>query len=375
MTSPRVLALLAGAALAAHAPGCSRSAPPPMERPPASVSVARAVSRDVPLYLDEIGRCVAREVVNVQPQVSGPVVEIAFADGAEIKRGDLLFRIDPRPFQARLEQAKAALAQRRAAASLAKTEFERVKSILDANAKAVSRQDFDVRENAVAVAEAELAAAEAAEKVAALDVDYASIRSPIDGRAGQRLVDAGNMVTSGESTLVVIQRLDPIYADFTVAERDLAAVRRHMAGGALQALVRAPGDADAREGPLTFLDSAVQDRSGTVKLRATLPNADRRFWPGQFVEVRLVLRWLTQAVLVPSTALQLGQKGPYVYVVKADLTAEMRPVKPGQRHGDLVACEEGVRADETVVTDGQIAIVDGGKVRVAEPPPAGNGRP
>ncbi|HKE00815.1 MAG TPA: efflux RND transporter periplasmic adaptor subunit [Planctomycetota bacterium] len=354
------------AAIAAVAASCGPSAPPAVpQRPPSPVAVARALSKDVSIYLDEIGRCVAREVVNLRAQVSGPIVEIAFTDGADVKKGDLLFRIDPRPFEARVAEAKAAVAQSKATLGLAKVEFERAKTLLAIDAEAIAKSDYDARESAVAVAEAKVAADEASVATAALQLDYSTLRSPIDGRAGQRLVDVGNVVKEQDTILVVLQRFDPIYADFTVAERDLDAVRRHLAESPLQARVWAEGlEREAREGPLTFVDSSVRDATGTVKLRATLANADRRFWPGQFVRVRLLLRLVPGSVLVPSAAIQIGQRGPYVWVVHEDSTAELRAIVPGQSHGDLIALDSGVRAGELVVTDGQITVVEGGKVHI-----------
>jgi multidrug efflux system membrane fusion protein len=186
-------------------------------------------------------------------------------------------------------------------------------------------------------------------------------------------VDIGNVVTPsnlGNSTLlVVIQRLNPIYADFTITERDLKQVRQKMAQGDLKAYVSIPDtpEANSHEGTLTFLDNAVQEGTGTVKLRATLPNADHYFWPGQFVRVRLVLNILKDAVLVPSQALQISQNGPFVYVIKQDSTAELRLIKLGQQQDNLVVVAEGLKAGEKVVTSGQLTVTPGAKVRIQEP--------
>ena len=216
--------------------GCDRNAPAALERPPAPVSVAAAVSQDVPIYIDAVGKIVAREVVSIQPQVSGRVTKIHFADGADVKVGDVLFTIDPRPYQAQLNQAEANVAQSQAALNLAKTNFARVENISDP--RAVSRQDFDAKKNAVEVAEAQLRQNRAAVETTRLNLEYCTIRSPIEGRAGQRLVDLGNVVTPGNSPLLVIQRLDPIYADFTIPESDLTEVQRNMARRSLRAEVR-----------------------------------------------------------------------------------------------------------------------------------------
>ena len=226
--------------LGAAATGCDKKASAPLERPPAPVTVAAATTEDVPFYIDAVGRIVAREVVSVQPQVSGRVVKIQFADGADVKAGEVLFAIDARPFQAQLNQAEANLAEAQAALNLAKTNFARVENITDP--RAVSRQDHDTKKNAVDIAEAQVRQNRAAVERARLDLEYCTIRAPIDGRAGQRLVDVGNIVSANNRALLVIQRLDPIYADFTVTEHDLSAVQRNMARRTLRVEVSLPDD-------------------------------------------------------------------------------------------------------------------------------------
>jgi multidrug efflux system membrane fusion protein len=335
------------------------------------VTVAAAITRDVPIYIDAIGKTVAREVVTIQPQVSGRILQIHFADGTDVKVGQVLFTIDPRPYRAQLNAAEANLAQAKAQLELAKINFDRVASVTDQ--RAVSRQDYDAKKNAVEVAEAQVKQNQAALETARLNLDYCTIRSPINGRAGQRLLDLGNVVTANSSSLLVIQRLDPIYADFTVTENDLAAVQRNMAHGTLKVEVRLPDEPDKpREGKLTFLDNSVQEGTGTVKLRATVANSDHRFWPGRFATVRLILGMKRGAVLIPADAPQMSAKGPFVYAVKDDSTAELRPVKLGQRQGDLVVVNEGINPGERVVVNGQLAVTPGGKVRVAQPAAPGN---
>jgi membrane fusion protein, multidrug efflux system len=345
---------------------CGKKSEPKFERPPAPVTIAAATAQDVPLYIDAVGKIVAREVVSIQPQVSGRIVKIHFSDGADVKTGDLLFTIDPRPFQAQLNQSEANLAQAEAALSLAKVNFARVEAVSDP--RAVSRQDYDTKRNAVEAAEAQVKLNRAAVESARLNLEYCTIRSPINGRAGQRNVDAGNVVSANSGSLLVIQRLDPIYADFTVTENELTAVQRNMSSRALKVEVRLPDDsARPREGKLTFLDNAVQEGSGTVKLRATLSNGDRQFWPGRFAKVRLVLETRRDAVLVPADAPQLSAKGSFVYVVDGDSSAELRPVKVGQRQADLVVIEDGVKPGERVVVTGQLGVTPGGKVRILQP--------
>ena len=347
---------------------CAKKDPPPFERPPSPVTVATAVSVDVPLYLDEVGHTVAREVVSVQPQVSGRITEIHFADGADLKKGDPLFTIDPRPFQSQLDAAQANLAQSKAALDFAKIQFARVQDLVES--KAIARQDYDTRKNAVDVGEAQVKQNEAAVESARLNLEYTAILSPIDGRAGHRLVDNGNVVTANTTTLLTIERLDPIYADFTVTENDLSQVQRNEAKRTLRAEVRLPDAPKPEVGELTFLDNSVQSSSGTVLLRATVPNPARHLWPGQFVNVRLVLATLPKAVLVPAAASQDSAKGTFVYVVKEDSTAELRPVKLGQRQGEMVVVEQGLQPGERVVMNGQLGVMPGGKVRVIPGTPA-----
>jgi multidrug efflux system membrane fusion protein len=455
--------VLAGVGILTLALGaCKQQSQPAFERLPAPVTVATAVERDTPLYLDAVGRCVANEVVSVQPQISGRIVKIHFADGADLKQGDLLFTIDPRPVQATVQQAEANVAQNQAQARqaeantardqaavqqaqaaltqaraqlaqaeanvvrdqaqlenarvqdqrytelvrqgyVAREQADQVRTALE-TAAATVRADQAMVDNAraaIAAAEATLSQAraavlagqaavenarasvranEAAVESARLQLAYTEIRSPIDGRAGQRLVDLGNIVTANTGSLLSIQRLDPIYAEFTVTENDLSEVQRHMQDGRLAVEIRLPDRPDAMlPGTLTFLDNAVQEGTGTVKLRATVPNRERRLWPGRFVNIRLILGRVARAVLVPATAPQTSAKGLFVYVVKDDGTADIRPVTLGQRQDDLVIVAAGVKPGERVVTDGQMGVTPGGKVRIedasglgkpAEPAPA-----
>jgi multidrug efflux system membrane fusion protein len=214
----------------------------------------------------------------------------------------------------------------------------------------------------------------AAIETAKVELSYCFIHSPIDGRAGQRLVDIGNVVHPGgagdntANALLVIDRINPIYADFTISQNNLSNVQQQMRAGTLKAEIRLPDTAgDAILGQLTFVDNAVQNETGQVTLRATLPNPDHRFWPGRFVNVRLVLGTVQSAVLVPVSAPQMSANGSYVYVVTADSKAEQRPVSLGQRQGDLIVVEKGVQAGERVVTNGQLGVTPGFKVAI-EPP-------
>jgi len=340
--------------------------------PPPLVTVATATAQDVPRYLDEIGRNVAFESVSVTPQVAGQITERHFQDGDNLKKGQLLFVIDPRPYKAQLDSAKANLQQANAALELAKIQFERDQELV--GTRAISKQDYDTKKNAVDVIQAQIESAKAAIETAQINLDYCYIHSPIDGRAGARLVDVGNVVQANTTSLLSIQRLDPIYATFTITERDLPEVQKQMSLGMLKAMVRLPNDPDAaaRAGKVEFLDNAVQNSTGTVNLRATVSNPDRHFWPGQFVNVKLVLATEKSAVLVPNQATQISQQGPYVYVIKGDNTAELRPVTLGQRQGDDVVITKGVQAGERVVVTGQLLVRPGGPVHVGTGAPAGN---
>jgi multidrug efflux system membrane fusion protein len=348
----------------------------------APVTAARASARDVPVYLDEIGRTTAVESVAVMAQVAGPITASHFTEGTDVKKGDLLFEIDPRPFKAQLDKDIATLETNKQALELAKREFERVEALK--GTPAVPQTEFDQKNSAVLQANAQVQWAQAAVEQSKLNLAYCSIHSPIDGRTGARLVDPGNIVKANEGSLVVIQKLAPIYADFTITEKDLPGVRRNMANGNLQTIVTVPNEAAATQpttqaaqasattqsssvhtGELTFIDNKVQDGTGTVKLRATLPNTDRYFWPGQFVHVRLVLYTLHDAVLIPTSAIQVGQKGPYVYVIDNDSKAEMRLLTVGQQQGDMTVIENGLAAGERIVLTGQLMVMPGGKVHVA----------
>ncbi len=333
--------------------------------PAPAVSVTTAIGKDVPTYIDEIGKCAAFENVTVMPLVGGQVTEIKFTDGQDLKKGQPLFTIDPRPYKALLDESEASLKKDQATAENAKAFADRQLKVFKQNS--ISAQDYDQARFASDAASAAVVADMAARDAAKLNWEYCFITSPIDGRAGQHQIDPGNVVKANEGSMLVIQRMDPIYADFIISEGQLGAVRANMARGTLKTLVSIPSDSsEPREGDLTFLDNAV-DGSGTVKLRATLKNADRHFWPGQFVNIRLVLNIKKNAVLVPNVATQISQKGPYVYVIKPDQTAELRPVQLGQRQGDMVVVEQGLKAGETVVIDGQMSIIPSFKVRVVAP--------
>jgi membrane fusion protein, multidrug efflux system len=386
--------------------GCVNKAQQNFERPPAPVTVTPAVAQDVSNYLDALGKIVARETVAIQPQVSGRIMKLHFTDGANVKKGQLLFTVDPRPFEASLKQAQAnllrdAALKKQAEANLAReqarekwglTQVERYRTLVEQGVVPREqyqqlRADYDTLQANTEAARAAVRSADetikvdnAAIETAKVQLSYCYIHSPIDGRAGQRLVDIGNVVNPGSgggnssssttpnNALLIIERIDPIYADFTISQSNLSAVQQQMRSGALKAEVRLPDTVgDPILGQLTFVDNAVQNETGQVTLRATLPNPDHRFWPGRFVNVRLVLSTTQSAILVPVSAPQTSANGAYVYVVKPDSTAEQRPVSLGQRQGDLIVIEKGVQAGERIVTNGQLGVTPNGKVVVEQP--------
>ena len=395
--------------LAVTMTGCmNRAAPAAFDRPPAPVTVTEAAMQDVPVYLDAIGKTVARETVAIQPQVSGRIVKIHFTDGANVRKGDMLFTVDPAPFEAAVSQAQANVTKDIALKKQAEANMNRDLAVAKWNALqvkrygqlvsagVVAREQYEqlaaTADSSNATVEADRAAVHSAEEAikadsaavdrAKLDLSYCYIKSPIDGRAGQRLADVGNVVNPGGSSgnnstspangapsnaLLVIERLDPIYADFTISQNDLSKVQEQMHAGTLKTEVRLPDATDPVAGQLTFLDNSVQNQTGQVNLRATVPNSDRRFWPGRFVNIRLVLNTIRGAVLVPATAPQMSAKGSYVYVVKQDMSVDQRQVTLGQRHGDQIVIEQGVQPGERVVTNGQVGVTPNGKVRIDTP--------
>jgi membrane fusion protein, multidrug efflux system len=328
---------------------------PPGPRP---VTTAKVITQDVPLYLDEIGTTAAVETVQIQAQVTGQIISREFQDGADVKKGDLLFTIDPKPYEATLASAQADLA-------LNEATLKRQEQLKKQNVTA--SQEYDT-------AQANARRAEAAVAAAQVNLDRCYIKSPIDGRAGLRNVDVGNVVGPGGNTpLLTIMGMDPIYTDFTVAEPDLPLVRRYLTNPNLKVVTDADGDnVEPRSGTLYFIDNAVQPGAGTVKLRGVTPNPDRALWPAQFVKVRLILDVLKNAKLVPGSAVQIGQNGPYVFVLKPDSTLELRQVKPGQTQGDLTVITDGVQPGEMVVTSGQLQLSPGMKVN---PRPDGSSGP
>jgi multidrug efflux system membrane fusion protein len=322
--------------------------------PPAkNVVVTQVQAMDVPVQIHEFGRISSSEVVNVQPQVSGRIMEAHFVEGQEVKKGDLLFVIDPRPFQAELEQAQGQLRSDQAQLGLDRRNLRRDEQI--GPRRFVSAQQIDTDRARIQNYEGAVAKDHAAIDQAKLNLEYCYVRSPLDGRTGRRLIDPGNYVSTGGSTLVNIERRDPVYVDFTVSENDLGRLRENMQR--MHVTVVSPSKPDTvRTGTLNFLDNTVSVQAGTVFLRATILNPDHYLWPGQYVDVALTLQILKGAPVVPSETVKLGAKGHYLYTLKPDNTVELRQVTEGVRYGELAVVSQGVKLGETVVVEGQLAL-------------------
>jgi membrane fusion protein, multidrug efflux system len=347
--------------------GCSRQPIPPSEGEAAPVTIAVAVRTNVPVQLVAIGHVTAFSTVAVQSRVDGVLEKVHFQQGEAVKAGRLLFTIDPRPFQAALNQAKASLEKDKALARYAEIDARRNAELFH---QGIIPQDTNdqTRANADAL-EATVMADEAAVENAELQLSFCFIHSPINGRVGTLNVNAGNVVKNLDTVLVTVNQTEPAYVDFSVPERELARVRdRLAAAGKLQVTASVPGHEQyPPTGELTIINNAVDVDTGTILLRAVFPNRDELLWPGQFVNAVLTLITLTNALVVPSQSVQAGQQGPYVFVVKSDSTVEARPVEVGNQVGSEIALRKGVAVGEQVVTSGQVRLAPGVKVRIENP--------
>ncbi|HEU4370971.1 MAG TPA: efflux RND transporter periplasmic adaptor subunit [Methylomirabilota bacterium] len=414
------LVAVLGLAGCSESPGGAQAARP--AAPPAvPVGAAIAEQRSVPVQVTTVGTVQAYTTVGVKSQVAGQIQQVHFKEGQEVKRGDLLFTIDPRPVEAgvrqaeanvardraQLRQAQAAFAQREAEVAQAQANLERDAAQLD-NARVqeqryaallkkelIAREQYDQVRTALAALQATVqadragvdnarASARAAEAMvdnaraiiqaneamvdtARIQLAFTTIRAPMDGRTGNLLVQGGNIVKATEDDpLVVIAQTRPIYVSFAVPEQHLTAVTRYRAEGTLKLEAVLDGGRRTVVGTVTFMNNTVDPTTGTIQLKATFPNTDSALWPGQFVDVALTLT-SDQAVVVPAQAVQAGQQGPYVFVVKADSTVESRPVKVGRRLPRELVIEQGVKAGEQVVTDGQLRLVPGARVEIKPP--------
>ena len=355
------------------------------------VELATVTQQDVPIQIKSIGNVEALSTIAVRSQVEGTLLRVAFAPGQEVKKGDLLFTIDPRPLQAQLSQAEANLLKAMAAVKQGQDIVERDQATLNndrviakrdatlVEAGVIPREQYDNNEaklradeatvradqSAVANLQAAQKAEQASVENARVQLSYTTIRAPIAGKTGNLAVTAGNLVRANDTTaMVTITSSSPIYVTFSVPERDLERIRQASGKEGLAVQGEIPGaEADKVTGRLSLVDNTVDPTTGTVRLKATFQNDDRRLYPGQFVNVVLTLGMDKQAVVAPSQAVQVGQDKSFVWVAKADGTAEMRTVKTGDTIESVTVIEEGLKPGEQVVTDGQLRLVPGAKVQ------------
>lgn len=363
---------LALACLAAMvAGGCSRSNSKP-EAPAPPVLVAQAILTNVPVLINPppVGHVVPYSSVTIRPQIGGIISEVNFKEGQEVSKGDLLFTIDSRGTQAALAAARAALARDTAQRQNAQIQFAREEKLFQQ--KLVSQDEFDTSKAALDALIGTVSADESAVTNALLNLEFTKIRAPFDGRTGSLQFHEGNVVKAPDDTLLTINQLHPIYVVFAVAERYLPEIKKQMKARPLAVTAAYENlDGPPPEGKLTFIDNTVDTTTGTILLKATFDNEDNELWPGQFVQVTLMLSELTNAVVVPTQAVQTGQNGQFIYIVKPDQTVEQRPVTTSISHDGETVVEKGLVAGETVVTDGQLRLVPGVKVNIkSSAPPA-----
>jgi membrane fusion protein, multidrug efflux system len=362
-----VLGSLAG--MAACAPTTVQTAP--IVSVP--VKVAKAVEKTVPLELTAIGSADAFSTVSIKAQVNAVLETVHIKEGQLVKKGDLLFTLDARPFVAVLVQAQATVARDQAQEELNNVQLQRYEQLFSAGVAAKEQYD-QMKANADAQ-RAAVRADQAAVDAAQLQVDYCKIYAPLAGRTGALQVYPGNIVKQNDvPILIVINQVSPIYINFSIPEQYLGSVARFMGQGKLQVEATPYGDTKTETGVLTFIDNAVDNTTGTIKLKGTFDNADHRLWPGQFSNIMLRLAQDENATVVPSQAVQTGQNGDFIYVVKSDSTVEQRTVKVARAIGAESVISSGVQPGETVVTDGQLELLPGIKVQVSTTPatPSGN---
>lgn len=344
--------------------GCSKQPAPGLVP---SVDAAVALSRNVPLYIDSFGNCVTIASVTIQPQVTGILKQTLFKEGDMVAPGQQLYEVDPEPYKAALQQAQGDLEAARANLWDSQQNLQRQTQLYaKATIDAQTLQNAQASEHA---AEGKLESAEANLRQATINLGYCSITSPISGKTGIYLVNTGNLVTANTTKLVNIQTIQPIYVDFTVSEVELHSIREYADRNALEVFVTVPGKPGYKAaGKLRFLDNKVSPEAGTLWLRGEFENRDNVLWPGLFVNVRLILHTLSSAILVPQSAVLVGQKGPFLFVIDATGHAHIRNVKTGGLHGDLIVITEGLQAGEKVVAAGQMMLTDGSMVRIRSKP-------
>jgi membrane fusion protein, multidrug efflux system len=345
--------------LARDSAAASRPAPTALPVP----VVADAVrSQDVPIYVTGIGTVQAFNTVTIRTRVDGQVDKVAFTEGQDVKVGDLLAQIDPRPFQAQLEQAQAQKASHEAQLADAQIDLKRFSNL--AKSGAATGQSVDTQKALVAQLEANVQADQAAIDNATVQLGYTTITAPIAGRTGLRLVDQGNIVHATDQTgLVVLTQIEPISLIFTLPEDALPDVARAMARGPLRVLAFSRDDkTELGDGTLALIDNQIDQTTGTIRLKATFPNKDHALWPGQFVNARLFLAVRHDGVTVPAAVVQRGPQGTFAYVIKPDSTVEMRPISVAQLRDGVALIDTGLRAGEQVVVDGQYKLRPGAHI-------------
>jgi membrane fusion protein, multidrug efflux system len=362
MNAMRALVLLAAAGLVSSA--CAKQDPP--KPPPVPVTVATAQTRSVPYELAATGTVEPIQTVAVQPQVSGPIRRIAFREGQDVKQGQVLFELDPRPFQAALDQAQGLLTRDRATATNAQEQAKRYSAL--AEKEYVTAEQNDAARSDAAAAAATVAASRAAVDQARLNLQYATIRAPISGRTGSLRVRAGNLVRSTDTApLVTINQIRPILVRFAVPASNLGAIQRYRSNRVVvlaSPTGAGPGGGSASEGILDFVDNAVDTTTGTILLKGNFPNTDGALWPGEFVNVRLRLFVDQDALVVPSSAVVSGQQGSFVFVIQPDSSAVTRPVTVTRTAGDIAIVSGEIKPGDRVVTDGQLRLRQGSKVQI-----------
>ena len=345
--------------------GCSKDDPQQGfgGRGPVPVMVATAIEKTVAQRIHAIGRVEAYSTVQIKSQITGQLMLVHFKEGQDVKKGDLLFTIDPRPFQAALNQSIAALNRDQAQADQLEADYQRYETLLQEHVG--SRQQYDEAESKYEAMEATVAADQANVQTARLNLAYTQITSPIDGRTGNLILHEGNLVKENADTaMVVINQIKPVYVDFALPEQQLAAVRASMLTRQLAVDAISPGTKETVRGKLSFVDNSVDATTGTIALKGLFDNSDVQLWPGQFVDTWLTLSERPNTVLVPSQAVQTGANGSYVFVVNPKMDANIRQVAVGETiEGDTII-ESGLKSGETVVTDGQLRVIPGGPVMI-----------
>lgn len=345
--------------------GCERPAPPPP--PPHQVTVSKPSQCNVPLYLDYTGHVTPYISVDVMAQVSGILTSQFFTQGQEAKKGDLLLVIDPRPYEAALAKAEGELAQTYANLEYARDTTKRYASLVQENF--ISQLDYDQYVTTVLADEAMIKQNQADIETAKINLGYCYIRAPMNCVTGQLLVKPGNYVNANSGTnLITLNQIQQIYVDFYVPETDLTAIQmRQMKKNLKLQAFNDPSHSQSFEGELTLIDNQVNENTGAILMEGTFANTEKLLWPGHFVDVRVILDELHEALVIPTQSILTGQSGQYVYSLKSDGTVEKRPVKIGQRHGELTVIYSGITADDQVVVEGQLNIYNGMKVQVVPP--------